>query len=135
MYWLIERRLAQLPLMAREGVACLRRCPGSWALWSASCCCRSSCRSLGARRLLGLHKRKEGPAYLAAILERAAFGFETQDDWDDLKRAPFRDPALEAIRLRAIPYAPPMKLDRAERDALHTLMEEAKGLQAASVGQ
>ena len=83
---------------------------------------------LGVRRLLGLHKRKEGPAYLAIILERAAFGFETQDDWDDLNRAPFRDPALEAIRLRAIAYAPPAKLDRAERDALHALMEEAKAL-------
>lgn len=81
---------------------------------------------LGIRRLLGLHKRKEGPAYLAALLERAAYGFESQDDWDDLKRAPYRDPALEAIRRRAITYAPPTKLDRAERDALHALMEEAR---------
>lgn len=86
---------------------------------------------MGVRRLLGLHKRKEGPDYLAAILERPAFGFESHDDWDDLKRAPFRDPALEAIRLRAIAYAPPTKLDRAERDTLYALMEEAKALQCA----
>jgi len=86
---------------------------------------------MGVRRLLGLHKRKEGPDYLAAILERAAFGFESQDDWDDLKRAPFRDPALEAIRLRALAFAPPAKLDRAERDALHALMEETKALPCA----
>lgn len=86
---------------------------------------------MGIRRLLGLHKGKDGPDYLAAILERAAFGFESQDDWEDLKRAPFRDPGLEAIRLRAIAYAPPAKLDRAERDALHALMEETKDLQCA----
>ena len=63
-----------------------------------------------------------------AVLERAAFGFESQDDWDDLKRAPFRDRALEVIRLRAIAFAPPAKLEREERDALHALMEEAKAL-------
>lgn len=85
---------------------------------------------MGIRRLLGLHKRKEGPEYLAAILERAAFGFEGEGDWDDLRRAPYRDPALEAIRLRAIAYAPPAKLDRAQRDALHALMAEAKALPA-----
>lgn len=84
---------------------------------------------MAVRRLLGLHKRKDGPDHLAAILERAAFGFESEDDWDDLKRAPFRDPALETIRQRALPYAPPAKLDRAERDALHALMEEARALQ------
>lgn len=86
---------------------------------------------IGIRRLFGWHKRKEGPDYLAAILERAAFAFESEDDWDDLKRAPFRDPALEAIRLRAIAFAPPRKLDRAERDALLALMGEAKALQCA----
>ena len=84
---------------------------------------------MGIRRLLGLHKRKVGPDHLVAILERAAFGIESALDWDDLKLGPLRDDALEAIRFRAIAYAPPMKLDRAERDALHAMMEEAKALQ------
>ena len=83
---------------------------------------------MGIRRLLGLHRRKVGPDYLIAILERAAYGIESAGDWDDLQLAPFRDDALEAIRLRAIAYAPPTRLDRAERDALHALMEEAKAL-------
>jgi hypothetical protein len=86
---------------------------------------------LGIRRLFGLHKRKVGPAYLIAILERAAFGIESAGDWGELKQGPFRDGALEAIRLRALAFAPPVKLDRAERDALHALMEEAKALRCA----
>lgn len=84
---------------------------------------------MGIRRLLGLHKRKVGPDHLIAILERAAFGIESEADWADLRQAPFRDPALEALRLRAIAYAPPAKLDREERDALYTLLEEAKARQ------
>jgi hypothetical protein len=86
---------------------------------------------MGIRRLFGLHKRKVGPDHLIAILERASFGIESAGDWDELKQGPFRDDALEAIRLRAVAYAPPVKLDRAERDALHALMEEARALQCA----
>ncbi|HST37151.1 MAG TPA: hypothetical protein VLK25_11050 [Allosphingosinicella sp.] len=86
---------------------------------------------MAIRRLFGLHKRKVGPDYLAAILQRAAFGVESEGDWADLKQGPLRDGALEAIRLRAIAFAPPVKLDRAERDALHALMEEAKALPCA----
>lgn len=83
---------------------------------------------MGVRRLLGLHRRKASPDYMIGFLEKAAFGIESTDDWDDLKQAPFRDRELESLRLRAIPYAPPMKLDRAERDALYALLEEAKAL-------
>lgn len=83
---------------------------------------------MGIRRLLGLHRRKVGPDYLVAFLEKAAHGFESEDDWADLERAPFRDRELEALRLRAAAFAPPAKLDRAARDALYALLEEVKAM-------